>query len=382
MGNNFKMLARTLFGLEDVLEKELQKLGAMHIKKGNRYVQFVGDLGFLYKANLSLSTAINVLKPIKQFKIETVDDLYHQIYDYPWEKNIDENQSIVIHSSVFSTLFNNSQFAVFKTKDAIVDRMRNKTGKRPDVDTKTADIHVHIHIDRNFCSLSLDSSGDPLFKRGYRKDTNIAPINEVLAAGMLKLSGWDGKTNFMDPMCGSGTLLIEAAMMACNIPPNLNRTDFAFMKWKDWDKDLYNTIIDSVVKKIRDFPYKIVGYDKAPSAVMKAIDNVANANLSEFVDIEIKNFFNSKKELQGPLHMVFNPPYGERLEIDIPKFYGEVGDTLKQNYHGTQAWMIVANMEAIKNVGLKPSRKIKLFNGPIETRLVKYDIYEGSRRKD
>lgn len=381
MGNNFKMLARTLFGLEDVLEMELQKLGAMHIKKGNRYVQFVGDLGFLYKANLSLRTAINILKPIKQFKIENVDDLYHQIYDYPWEKLINENQSIVIHSSVFSTLFTHTQFAVFKTKDAIVDRMRNKTGKRPDVDTKNADIHIHIHIDRNFCSLSLDSSGDPLFKRGYRKDTNIAPINEVLAAGMLHLSGWDGKSNFIDPMCGSGTLLIEAAMMACNIPPNLNRSKFAFMHWNDWDADLYQTIIESTVKKIKDFHFTITGYDKAPSAVMKAIDNVANAELTEFIDVEIKNFFHTEKNLQGPLHMVFNPPYGERLEIDIPKFYSEVGDTLKQGYPNTQAWMIVANMEAIKNVGLKPSRKIKLFNGPIETRLVKYEIYEGTKRR-
>ncbi|GGE10493.1 RNA methyltransferase [Psychroflexus salis] len=380
MGNNFKMLARTQFGLEDVLEKELQMLGAMHIKKGNRSVQFVGDLGFLYKANLNLSTAINILKPIKQFKIESVDDLYHQVYDLAWEKIIGENQSIVIHSSVFSDLFNHTQFAVFKTKDAIVDRMRNKTGNRPDVDTKTADIHIHIHIDRKFCSLSLDSSGDPLFKRGYKTDTNIAPINEVLAAGMLKLSGWDGKTNFMDPMCGSGTLLIEAAMMACNIPPNINRKKFAFMQWKDWDQDLYNTIVDSVMKKVRDFPFKIMGYDKAPSAVMKAIENVANANLDEFIDIEIKDFFNSKKEVQGPLHMVSNPPYGERLEINIPEFYGKVGDTLKQHYPGTQAWMIVGNLEAIKNVGLKPSRKIKLYNGPIEARLVKYDIYEGSRR--
>ncbi len=380
MGNNFKMLARTQYGLEEVLEKELQQLGAMDIKKGNRSVQFVGDLGFLYKANLSLSTAINILKPVKQFKIETVDDLYHQVYDFAWEKIIGEDQSIVIHSSVFSDLFNNTQFAVFRTKDAIVDRMRNKTGNRPDVDTKTADIHVHIHIDRNFCSLSLDSSGDPLFKRGYKTDTNIAPINEVLAAGLLKLSGWDGKSNFIDPMCGSGTLLIEAAMMACNIPPNINRKHFAFMNWKDWDADLFATIMDSVVKKIRDFHYKIVGYDKAPSAVMKAIENVANANLDEFIDIEIKNFFNTEKEVKGPLHMVFNPPYGERLSIDIPKFYGQVGDTLKQNYPNTQAWMIVGNLEAIKNVGLKPSRKIKLFNGPIEARLVKYDIYEGSRR--
>lgn len=374
------MVARTLFGLEDVLERELQRLGAMDIKKGNRHVQFVGDQGFLYKANLCLRTAINILKPIKQFKIDTVDDLYHHVYDFPWEKTLAEGQSLVVHSSVFSDLFNHTQFAVFKTKDAIVDRMRNKTGNRPNVDTQDADIHVHIHIDRSFCSLSLDASGDPLFKRGYRTDTNIAPINEVLAAGLLLLSGWDGKSHFMDPMCGSGTILIEAAMIACNIPPNLNRNQFAFMQWSDWDQELYALILDSVLKKARDFPYKIIGYDKAPSAVLKSIENISNAKLDDFIEVEIKDFFNSKKELQGPLHLVSNPPYGERLEINIPQFYASFGDTLKQHYPSTQAWIIVGSMDAIKNVGLKPSQKIKLYNGAIETRLVRYDIYQGSKR--
>ena len=381
MANNFKMIAKTLYGFEAILAKELLDLGAMEIKQGNRMVSFVGDKGFMYKANLCLRTAIKILKPYESFQVNSEQELYDQVKRLPWEDFLDVNGSLAIDSAVHSDIFTHSQYVALKTKDAIVDRFREQFGKRPDVDLDFPDLRINVHIENNYCNISLDSSGDSLHKRGYRSATNIAPINEVLAAGMLILSGWQGQCEFLDPMCGSGTIAIEAAMIACNIPPNLNRKEFAFEKWKDWDEDLFEKIEESAMKKIRDFHFKIRGYDKAPSAVMKAKENVKNANLSDFIEIQQKNFFESEKENDGYLHMLFNPPYGERLEVDVEEFYAKIGDTLKQNYHGTHAWFIAANFDAIKSVGLRASRKIKLYNGPLEARLLKYVIYEGSKKK-
>lgn len=375
------MIAKTLFGFESILAKELLDLGAMDIKEGNRMVSFVGDKGFMYKANLCLRTAIKVLKPYESFKANSEQELYDNIKKLPWEKFLDVEGSLAIDSAVHSDIFTHSQYVALKSKDAIVDRFREKFGKRPDVDLDFPDLRINIHIENNFCNVSFDSSGDSLHKRGYRTATNIAPINEVLAAGMLLMSGWDGQCDFLDPMCGSGTIPIEAAMIACNIPPNLNRKEFAFEKWNDWDENLYEKIEASALKKVRDFHFKIRGYDKAPSAVMKAKDNVTNANLGDFIEIEQKSFFESVKQNEGYLHMLFNPPYGERLEIDIEDFYGKIGDTLKQGYPGTHAWFIATNFDAIKSVGLRASRKIKLYNGPLEGRLLKYVLYEGSKKK-
>lgn len=380
MENNFKMIAKTMYGFEPVLAKELMALGAMDVKEGTRNVSFVGDTGFMYKANLCLRTAIKILKPYQSFKIFSEDDLYKQIYDLPWENFMDVNDTLAIDATVHSDTFTHSKYISLKTKDAIVDRFRDKFGKRPDVDLDFPTLRFNIHIEKNFCNVSFDSSGQSLHKRGYKTATNIAPINEVLAAGMLLLSGWDGQCDFMDPMCGSGTILIEAAMIACNIPPNLNRKEFAFERWKDWDEDLFEKIEASVLKKMREFHFKIKGYDTSPSAVHKAIDNIENANLSEFIKVERQDFFASQKEGERHLHMLFNPPYGERLEIDMPKFYKEIGDTLKQSYPGTDAWFITSNLEAIKHVGLRPSRKIKLYNGALESKLLKYQIYQGSKK--
>jgi putative N6-adenine-specific DNA methylase len=237
-----------------------------------------------------------------------------------------------------------------------------------------------VHIDRRQCTISLDSSGDSLHKRGYKTATNIAPINEVLAAGLIMLSGWDGQTDFMDPMCGSGTMLCEAAMIACNIPPNLMRKEFAFERWEDWDVELFEKIEESLLSKTRDFHHKIVGYDKAPSAVSKAQENVKNAQLEDFIEVKHEDFFKTQKGGHEKLHMVFNPPYGERLNIDMEEFYANIGDTLKQNYPGTDAWFITSNLDALKHVGLRPSRKIHLFNAKLEARLVKYVMYEGSKK--
>ncbi|MBT8259184.1 MAG: class I SAM-dependent RNA methyltransferase, partial [Bacteroidia bacterium] len=228
--------------------------------------------------------------------------------------------------------------------------------------------------------VSIDSSGESLHRRGYKLATNIAPINEVLAAGLIILSGWKGQSDFMDPMCGSGTILIEAAMIACNIPPNLMRKEFAFERWTDWDQDLFDTIEESLLKKVRDFPYKIIGYDKAPSAIRKAKENIRNAELSDFIEVTHEDFFKTSKSTEGPLHMVFNPPYGERLDIDMQSFYSQLGTTLKHGYPGTNAWFITSNLEGLKHVGLRPSRKIKVYNAKLESRLVCYEMYEGSRK--
>ncbi|MCG2611914.1 THUMP domain-containing protein [Flavobacterium sp. SM15] len=377
---NFKMIAKTLFGFEEILAKELAQLGAQNIETGTRMVSFVGDKGFMYKANLALRTALKILKPIYHFRAFNEASLYKGIQGIDWSKYLSAHQAFVVDVTLHSEHFNHSQFVALKTKDAIVDQFREKFGKRPNIDKDFPDLRINVHIDRDQCSVSLDSSGDSLHHRGYKTATNIAPINEVLAAGMLLLSGWDGQGDFIDPMCGSGTILAEAAMIACNIPANINRKEFAFERWNDWDNALFDQIMDSLMKKVKEFHYTITGYDKAPSAVMKAKDNIRNANLDEYVKISERNFFDTEKETRGPLHMVFNPPYGERLDIEMERFYREIGDTLKQSYPGTNAWFITANLEALKFVGLKPSRKIKLFNGKLEARLVKYEMYEGSKR--
>ncbi len=374
------MIAKTFFGFEEILAKELQQLGAQDVEIGTRAVSFKGDKGFMYKANLSLRTALKILKPIYHFRVFNDQSLYKGIQGIDWSKYLNESQTFVIDSTVHSDNFKHSQFVSQKAKDAIVDQFREKTGQRPSIDKDFPDLRINIHIDRDQCSVSLDTSGASLHHRGYRTATNIAPINEVLAAGMLLLSGWDGSCDFLDPMCGSGTLLAEAAMIACNIPANINRKEFAFEKWNDWDNDLFDQIIDSLMKRTKEFHHTIIGYDKAPSAVQKAKDNIMNANLEDYVSIMQGDFFDSKKENVGPLHMVFNPPYGERLNIELERFYRELGDTLKNNYPNTNAWFITANLEALKFVGLRPSRKIKLFNGSLEARLVKYEMYEGSKK--
>lgn len=380
MGENFEMVAKTLFGFEDLLERELTQLGAQHIKKGVRSVSFVGDKGFMYKANLGLRTAIKILKPITSFTVNSEQELYNKMYAMNWSEYLKPTGTLAIDATIHSDLFKHSLFIAQKAKDAIVDKFRDTTGQRPNVDLKFPDLKVNVRIDRNQCTISLDSSGDSLHKRGYKLATNIAPINEVLAAGLIMLSGWDGQSDFMDPMCGSGTMLIEAAMIACNIPPNLMRKEFAFERWEDWDVDLFEKIEESLLNKTRDFHYTITGYDKAPSAVKKAQENIKNAELDDFITVKHEDFFKTQKGGERKLHMVFNPPYGERLNIDLQEFYKSIGDTLKQNYPNTDAWFITSNLDALKFVGLRPSRKIHLFNAKLDSRLVKYEIYAGSKK--
>jgi putative N6-adenine-specific DNA methylase len=374
------MVAKTFYGFEEILAKELKMLGAMDIKPGNRMVSFVGDLGFLYKANLCLRTALKILKPIQTARVFDEESLYQLFYEFAWEDYMDVDSKFVIDSVVNGTLFTHSQFTSQKAKDGIVDQFRDRYNDRPNVDLNRPDLRINLHIQEDFCTISLDSSGASLHHRGYRTATNIAPLNEVLAAGLIQLSGWKGNTDFLDPMCGSGTLLIEAAMLACNIPANINRKLFAFEKWINWDADLFEKIQKSQLKKVINPGIQIKGSDKAPSAIEKALVNVENANLSDFITLQKKDFFQLDKENMGPLHLLTNPPYGERLDGDINALYQGIGDAFKQSFPNTHAWIISSNMEAIKCVGLRPSRKIKLFNGKLESRLLYYPIYEGTKK--
>ena len=374
------MLAKTFYGFEQILVDELRQLGASNIKPGIRSVEFEGDTGFMYKANLCLRSAIRILKPLNTFNARNERELYQKVYAMDWENVFSPNSTFAISSTLKSEYYTHSLFISQKVKDAIVDKFRDHTGKRPTVNKNAPDIRIHIHIQNKSCHISLDSSGESLHLRGYRTATNIAPINEVLAAGLLLLSGWSGRSNFLDPMCGSGTILIEAAMIACNIPASINRKQFAFQNWLDFDPELFNLIKESSLSKIREYHFKIQGYDKAPSAVSKALVNIENANLSDYINVEKTDFFSTQKLGTGHLHILFNPPYGERLSVDLENFYKRIGDTLKRHYPGSDAWFITSNLEAIKHVGLRPSKKIKVFNGKLESRLLNYSIYEGSKK--
>jgi putative N6-adenine-specific DNA methylase len=321
MSNDFKIVAKTFFGFEPLLADELLKLGAKKIEIGVRNVSFFGDIGFLYKANLSLRTAIRILKPIKTFQINDEKDLYSSVFNFNWEDYLSIDNSFSIESVLNTDFFSHSLFVSQRVKDGIVDRFRKLFGKRPDVDLEDPDIKINIHISQNTLTISLDASGKPLNQRGYRSQTNIAPINEVLAAGIVILSNWDCESDFLDPMCGSGTFLIEAAMYATNYPPNIKRNSFLFQNWNDWNSDLFEMIKISVLNKIKPFDHKIIGYDKAPSAILKCKQNIINAGFEDIIEVCENDFFNTKKTNDQFLHLLFNPPYGERLKIDIESFY-------------------------------------------------------------
>ena len=380
MDNNFKIVAKTFYGMEEVLAKELLDLGAQSVEIGNRIVTFMGDKGFIYKANLCLHSALKILKPIYEFKANSNEDLYNKLYNYNWSYYMNESNTFVFDSVLSGNIFTHSLFVSQKAKDALVDKFRDEKKNRPDVDLKHPDFRFHLHISNNTCSLLLDSSGESLHKRGYRVSTNIAPINEVLAAGIIKLSGWDKSCDFLDPMCGSGTFLIEAAMMASNIPANINRDEFAFEKWPDWDLDLFELIQNSQLKKVKELDIKVFGYDKSTSAIMKAKQNINQASLSDFISVDQINFYETSKASNEKLHLVTNPPYGERLKGNIQELYKNIGDTLKTKYSNTDAWFISSNLDAMKYVGLRPSRKIKLFNGKLESRLFYFPIYSGTKK--
>jgi putative N6-adenine-specific DNA methylase len=380
MSQNYKMIAKTIFGFEDLLAAELKSLGATDIEKGKRMVSFTGDLGFMYKVNLASRTAIRIIKPIHEFEAFTEKELYDAIQKTDWSQYMDLKETFAIDTTVTSEYFTHSLYVAQKAKDAIADQFRDKYNERPSVDLKNPDLRINIHINEHQVSVALDSSGESLHKRGYRLATNEAPINEVLAAGLVMLSGWDGTTDFIDPMCGSGTILIEAAMIARNMAPNVNRENFAFKQWRDWDPALFETIRRSLLSKLKEPAKILLGYDIDPEVLEKAKENISRSGMEKYIQVEEGDFFKSRKTSEGPLHLLFNPPYNERIDINTENFYTGIGTTLKKNYPGTNAWFITANLDALKFVGLKASRRIEVANGQLEARLVKYEMYEGTRR--
>jgi len=381
---NFNITVTTLAGLEEVLAEELRALDMDYIKIGVRAVTCSGTMRQMYEANLWCRTAIRVLKPIRTFKARDEQDLYEQVQKIKWSDYLDVKQTFAINAAVSHSTFEHSLFVAQLTKDAIVDQFRKATGERPSVDLNRPDLRLNLHMHENMVTLSLDSSGDSLHRRGYRLQTNVAPLNEVLAAGIVALSGWDKKSTFIDPMCGSGTLLIEAAMMAQNIAPGLYRRDgYGFEKWKDYDEKLFEMLWTTAEAKAKDAPQAaILGHDIDPDYITAARNNIENAGLADVIEVGEADFFKSEAPAT-PGVIVMNPPYNERIQSDdINLLYKNIGDTLKTSYQGYDAYILTGNLEAAKSIGLRVSRRIPLYNGPIDCRLLKYELYRGSRREN
>jgi putative N6-adenine-specific DNA methylase len=377
---DFEIKVTTFFGLEEVLEKELHQLGGKDIVAFKRGVSVVGDLGFLYKINLCLHTALKVIIPIVKFEANNEQELYDNIKLIEWERFISNTDTIMIEGVTNSEIFTHSLFVSQKVKDGIVDRFREKTGSRPDVDLIHPAFKVYVHIFKNEVSLHLDSSGDPLYKRGYRSDINEAPMKEVLAAGLVKLSGWEKHLQLIDGMCGAGTIAIEAALWANNIPPGYYRNEFGFMKWQNFNEALYETIYESSINKIKNEPVEIIANDIDNPTLKKAITNTKNAKVDDVVSCINQSFFDITPTRKGGV-IILNPPYGERMPVnEIEKLYKEIGDKLKKDFKGFSAWIISSSPEAIKSIGLRPSRRIHLFNGSLECRFLKFDLYDGSKK--
>ncbi len=375
----FKIVVKTFAGLEPVLANELMALGAESVTPERRAVSFYGDKNMLYKANFLLRTALKVLMPIAQFKVNRNEDLYNQAKKIPWSEYMTVGTSFSIDSTMQSELFANSMYVSLKVKDAIADYFRETSGKRPSVHPEDPDIRIHVYLMGDYCEISLDSSGESLHKRGYRVGQGEAPVNEVLAAGMILLAGWQGESDFLDPMCGSGTLLIEAAMIAKGIPAGIYRKSFGFERWIDFDEQLFSDIYNGEYE--RDSSVRIVGSDISAQSCNMARLNIKNAGLSKFIEVDTKDFM----ELVPPFEkgiVVTNPPYGERLITkSIANLYKLVGDVLKQKYAGYTAWIISSSEEGFKNIGLKPSRKIQLYNGALPCSFRSFELFAGTHKQ-
>ncbi len=378
--HDFEMKATTFHGLEDVLVNELMKLGARDIVPFKRGVSFTGDKGFMYKANLCLRTALKVLVPIYSFTANNEHELYEKMKEYEWEELLNVDDTLAINATVNSDEFNHSLYVSQKTKDAICDRFVEKFDVRPNVDLDRPTLRIYVHIFRNQVNVSLDSSGDSLFKRGYRVDIDTAPMKEVLAAGMVLLSGWQPHLPLIDGMCGSGTLGIEAALYANNIPPGVFREEFGFMKWHDYDKELWDKIYESTINRIKDDMPNIISSDIDIVPLEMAKRNGAVAKVDDVIQYEHISFFDlMPTKPHGTI--LLNPPYDERIKMeDTNAFYKQIGDKLKKDFGGWTCWIISSNMEAIKSIGLHPSKKMTLFNASLECKLLKYEMYSGSKK--
>ena len=380
MEQQFEIIAKTFMGLEPVLAKELTQLGANDIQTGRRMVSFTGNKELLYRANFQLRTAIRILKPIKHFKASSADDVYEEIRKIDWTQYLDLEKTFAVDSVVFSEEFRHSKFVSYKVKDAIVDQFRDKTGKRPNISVTNPDIRLNMHIAEDRCTLSLDSSGESLHRRGYRQESVEAPLNEVLAAGMILMTGWQGDCDFIDPMCGSGTLLVEAALIAHNMAPGLFRKEYAFEKWPDFDADLFDAIYNDDSQE-REFAHHIYGYDIDMKAVNTARLNVKAAGLTTTITVEQQDFKDFVQPAAKSI-MVTNPPYGERISTpDLLGTYKMIGERLKHQFRNNDAWILSYREECFEQIGLKPSIKIPLYNGSLECELRKYQIFDGKLRE-
>ncbi len=372
----FELIAKTFQGLEEVLAQELTELGADNVQIGRRMVSFTGDKEMMYRANFCLRTAVRILKPIKHFKADGADDVYAAVRSIDWSQYLDTQTTFAVDAVVFSTEFRHSKFVSYKVKDAIVDYFRETTGERPNIRLTNPDVRLNIHIAEDVCTLSLDASGDSLHIRGYRVASVEAPINEVLAAGLIKLSGWKFDTDFIDPFCGSGTILVEAALMARNVYPGVFRKSFGFEKWKDFDRDLLDRIYNDDSEE-REFNHKIYGYDINQRAVEAALGNAKSAGVADCVTVTRQDFKDFTKPAQ-PALIITNPPYGERITSpDLLGLYRTIGERLKHEFPGSEAWIISYKQECFDEIGLKPSFKIPLFNGSLDCEFRKYQLFSG-----
>ena len=377
MTEKFDMVAKTFLGLEGVLADELRALGAEDVTEGNRVVAFKGDKEMLYRANFACRTTVRVLKPFLTLRSTSADDLYEQLKSFDWEQLMTVNTTFVIDATVYSEDFSNSRFVTYRVKDAIADFFNDKYGKRPSIRLTNPDIRIDVHISGRDVTLSLDSSGEPLFKRGWRTAQTDAPINEVLAAGIIMLSGWKGDTDLVDPMCGSGTFLIEAALIGANIAPGVYRDSYAFQQWPDYDADLYDKIYNDDSAE-REFTHKIYGSDIEGKAIAIARANVKNAGLNKYIELERRDLNDIEQVPEGGT-LISNPPYGERLSLeDIEQFYSDLGSKLKHTFKGYNVWLICYDKEQYFKIGLKPSVKYALNNGGLDCELLQYVIFDGS----
>lgn len=376
MNQEFELIAKTFQGLEEVLAQELTEQGASNIEIGRRMVSFTGDKAMMYRANFCLRTAIRILKPIKHFSAKTADEVYEAVKSIEWENYLDNMSSFAVDAVVFSNEFRHSKFVAYKVKDAIVDYFREKTGNRPSVRINNPDVSFNIHVAEDQCTLSLDSSGESLHRRGYRQEQVEAPLNEVLAAGMILMTGWRGECDLIDPMCGSGTIPIEAALIARNIAPGVFRKEFGFEKWKDFDQELFDSIYNDDSQE-REFNHKIYGYDNNPKANEIATHNVKAAGVTKDVILKIQPFQQFEQPAEKSI-IITNPPYGERISSgDLLDLYQMIGERLKHAFTGNDVWILSYRDECFDQIGLKPSVKIPLFNGALECQFRKYQLFDG-----
>ncbi len=377
---HFKMIAKTLHGLEPVLAKEIEALGGENIELGRRMVAFEGDNAMLYKANFRLRTALRILKPIYSFKAKNPDELYEALLSFDWSSIMTCNQTFAIDTVVYSDLFQHSQFVAYRTKDAIADYFQERESKRPSVRLDNPDIYLNVHIAHNEVTLSLDSSGESLHKRGYRVLQTDAPINEVLAAGILLQAGWDGQSDLLDPMCGSGTFLIEAALIARNVAPGIYRNGYAFQNWQDYDEDLFAEIYEDDSEE-RPFNHKIYGSDILRQAILISERNIDRAGVSRDVELDVMPLAKRPKT-EKPTLIVMNPPYGERLGLNnADELYAMIGERLKHNFAGCKAWIIAYKVEHFNSIGLRHNSRTSLMNGSLECELRSYELFDGKREE-